>query len=100
MRTTAGFLAKIVEALAPQPRRGIPWKCPQHHMRTSPAHHQMIDSDHPLNGGLRGYYQGRYPGYRGPSVMAQNSEYDRFPPAANDWGMIHSKPENGPTTPG
>jgi hypothetical protein len=24
-----------------------------------------------------------YPGYRGPSAMAQNSGYDRFPPTVN-----------------
>jgi hypothetical protein len=26
--TTAGFVVEIVEALAPQSRYGIPWKCP------------------------------------------------------------------------
>jgi hypothetical protein len=27
--TTMGFPIEIVEALAPQPHRQIPWKCPQ-----------------------------------------------------------------------
>jgi hypothetical protein len=31
----------------------------------------------------------KYPGYYGPSVMAQIFGYNRFPPAANGWGTIH-----------
>jgi hypothetical protein len=34
----------------------------------------------------------KYPEYRGSPVMAQNSRYDRFPPAAIDWGSIHPVP--------
>jgi hypothetical protein len=34
--------------------------------------------------------------YHEPPVTAQNSRYDRFPPAANDWGTIHLIPRNGP----
>jgi hypothetical protein len=30
--------------------------------------------------------------------MAQNSGYDRFPPAANGWGTIHPILGNGSTT--
>jgi hypothetical protein len=32
--------------------------------------------------------------------MAQNYRYNRFPPVANDWGIIHLIPVNDPTTPG
>jgi hypothetical protein len=42
---------------------------------------------------------GRYPRYRRPPVTAQNSWYDRFPPAANGWRTIHPVSGNGPTTP-
>jgi hypothetical protein len=38
----------------------------------------------------------KYPGYRGSLVTAQNSKYDRFPPAANDWGTIHTIPDKAP----
>jgi hypothetical protein len=40
-------------------------------MRTCSTHHQVIGSGHPLNGGLRGYYRGRYPGYHGPPVTTK-----------------------------
>jgi hypothetical protein len=98
--TTMGFSAKIVEALAPQSRCRISWKCRLYHMRTCSTHHRETGSGHLLNEGLRGYYRGRYPGYRGPPVMAQTSGYDRFPPAANGWGIIHPVPGNGLTTSG
>jgi hypothetical protein len=38
-----------------------------------------------------------YPWYSGPPIMAQNSGYDRFPPAANGWRTIHPVPGNDPT---
>jgi predicted SnoaL-like aldol condensation-catalyzing enzyme len=41
-----------------------------------------------------------YPEYCGPPVTAQNSGYDRFPPAANDLGTIHPILGNSLTTPG
>jgi hypothetical protein len=41
-----------------------------------------------------------YPGYHGPPVTAQNSEYDMFPPATNGWGTMHLVPGDSPTTPG
>jgi hypothetical protein len=41
-----------------------------------------------------------YPGYCRPQVMAKISGYDRFPPAANGWGIIHPIIGDGPTTPG
>jgi hypothetical protein len=44
--------------------------------------------------------QGKYAGYCRPSVTAQNSRYDRFPPAANYWRNIQLVPGNDPTTPG
>jgi hypothetical protein len=37
-----------------------------------------------------------YPGYRGSPVMTQNSGYDRFPPAANDWETIHPVSDMAP----
>jgi hypothetical protein len=37
--------------------------------------------------------------YHGLPFTAQNTRYDRFPPAANDWGTIHPIPGNDPTTP-
>jgi hypothetical protein len=40
-----------------------------------------------------------YHGYHGLPFTAQNTRYDRFPPAANDWRTIHPIPENDPTTP-
>jgi hypothetical protein len=43
------------------------------------------------------YYRGLVPGYRRLSVTAQNSKYDWFPPAANDWGTtIHPVPYMAP----
>jgi hypothetical protein len=38
----------------------------------------------------------KYPGYHRSPVKAQNSEYDWFPPAANDWGIIHPVPNKAP----
>jgi hypothetical protein len=38
----------------------------------------------------------KYPGYRRSPVKAQNSEYDWFPPAANDWGITHPIPNRAP----
>jgi hypothetical protein len=38
----------------------------------------------------------KYPGYRKSPVTAQNSTYDRFPPAANGWGTIHLVPDKAP----
>jgi hypothetical protein len=38
----------------------------------------------------------KYPGYYGPSVMAQISGYEQFPPAANGWGSIHLVPDMAP----
>jgi hypothetical protein len=29
--------------------------------------------------------------------MVQNSEYDRFPPAANGWGTIHPVSDKAPS---
>jgi hypothetical protein len=31
----------------------------------------------------------KFPRYHGPPVTAENSGYNWFPPAANDWGTIH-----------
>jgi hypothetical protein len=45
-------------------------------------------------------YRGKYPRYRGPPVTAQNSRYDRFSPAANNWRTIHPVLGNGRTTSG
>jgi hypothetical protein len=39
----------------------------------------------------------KYTGYYGPPVMAENSEYDRFPLAANDWRTIHPIPNKAPS---
>jgi hypothetical protein len=41
-----------------------------------------------------------YPRYRGPQVTTQNSGYDRPPPVANGWGIIHPILGNDPTTTG
>jgi hypothetical protein len=76
---TAGFPAKIREALALQSRHRISRKCPQYHMGTCSA-----TVEWPVDGGLEGYCQGRYPGYHRPLVTTQNSGYDQFPPAANN----------------
>jgi hypothetical protein len=32
-----------------------------------------------------------YPGYRGSLVITQNSGYDRFPLATNNWGTIYDR---------
>jgi hypothetical protein len=53
--TTAGFLVKIVEALAPQSHRRIPQKCPQYYMSTCSAHCRVTGFGHWLNGGFGGY---------------------------------------------
>jgi hypothetical protein len=37
-----------------------------------------------------------YPGYRGSLVTAQNSGYNRFPLAANDWETMHPIPDIAP----
>jgi hypothetical protein len=44
----------------------------------------------------RGECQGKYLGYHGLPVTAQNSRYDRFSPTANDWGNIHPYQETSP----
>jgi hypothetical protein len=59
--TTAGFPVKIMEALAPQSHRRIPWKCPQYHMSTCYAHRRVTGSGHPPNGGLGGYCRRNIP---------------------------------------
>jgi hypothetical protein len=41
--------------------RRIPQKFPQYHMSTCSIHHRVTGSGHPLNEGLRGYYQGNVP---------------------------------------
>jgi hypothetical protein len=38
----------------------------------------------------------KYPGNRESPVTAQNSRYDRFSPAANDWGTMHPIPDKAP----
>jgi hypothetical protein len=38
----------------------------------------------------------KYPRYRGLPVIAQNSRYNRFPPAANGWVTIHLIPDKAP----
>jgi hypothetical protein len=37
-----------------------------------------------------------YPRYREPSVMTQNSRYNRFPLVVNGWGTIHPVPDMAP----
>jgi hypothetical protein len=59
--TTAGFPIEKVEALAPQSQHQISRKCPHYHMSTYFAHRRVTISDHPLNGGLGGYYRGNLP---------------------------------------
>jgi hypothetical protein len=39
----------------------------------------------------------KYPGYRGLSVMAQNSGYDRFSLVANGWGSTHLVTDKAPS---
>jgi hypothetical protein len=69
-----GIPFEIVENFAPGPRCQISQKYPQYHMRTFSTHRRVIGFGHPLNGGLRGYYQGNLPwepwdaGY-GPKLM-------------------------------
>jgi hypothetical protein len=48
---------------------------------------------------MKGSVRVLYPRYRGTPVIAQNSGYDQFPSAANDWVTIHPVPGNGNTTP-
>jgi hypothetical protein len=38
-----------------------------------------------------------YPRYHGSPITAQNSDYDRFPPAVNRWGTIHPVPNMTPS---
>jgi hypothetical protein len=55
-------------------------------------YHEIIN-EHLVHNGFVGV---KYPGYFGSPVMAQNSGYDRFHPAANDWRTIHPIPDKAP----
>jgi hypothetical protein len=37
-----------------------------------------------------------YPRYHRSPITAQNSDYDRFPPAVNRWGTTHPVPNMTP----
>jgi hypothetical protein len=65
-------------------------------MRTCSTHRRVTGSGHPLNRGLGGYCRGKYPGYQGPPVTAQNSGNNWFPRAGNGWGTIHPYQEMAP----
>jgi hypothetical protein len=59
--TIVGFPVEIVEALAPQSCRRIPWKCPQYHVSTCSTHCRVTGSSNPLDGGLTVYCRGNVP---------------------------------------
>jgi hypothetical protein len=46
--------------------------------------------------GLEATVEVLYPRYRGSPVTAYKSEYDLFPPVANNWGIIHPIPDMAP----
>jgi hypothetical protein len=93
---TTEFLIEIMEALARQPCHRIQRMCPQQRMSTYSASRREDIFTTLSTEGSEAIVRAKYPGYRGPPVTTQNSGYDWFCPAANDWGTIHLIPDKTP----
>jgi hypothetical protein len=58
-------------------------------MSTYSAYRRVTSYGQPLDGMLRGYYQGLVPRVPWAAGYGQKSRYDRLPPAANGLRIIH-----------